>query len=209
MDNPVRAVTAPRQAWAPWNAEHYGPAFCYPLPVAADLIGATPEQVLTLLDERRRAEAAGSLPDWALPAPVPPAPGAEAAAAAAARAWRRDRVVTAAGQPAWVIGRWLMWAWQLGCHRDGYEGTPVIGTLGLAKLTGRRAQSLRKVGLAGPDNPTGLPRPVLRIVNGAVAVNLFDPAEALRWCVWTGRVHPVTLAPLRGNHPGRGVAVDA
>jgi hypothetical protein len=159
MDTQVRTVTAPRQAWAPWNAQHYGPRFCYPLAEAAALIGHTPAQVLALLADRYDREAAGRPTDWEIPTPVPPPPGGVDDAAAAWAAWRQRGEITPTGQPAWVRGRWLMWAWQMGFH--DYDGQPVIGIRGLAARTGRRAQSLRKVGLAGPDNPHGLPRPVL------------------------------------------------
>lgn len=184
----IRTVTAPRQAWHPWNPDHYGERFCYPLPEAAALIGASPEQVADLLSERRAHQAAGRLLEWDVPEPIPQPPGQPDAGT-----W-------------WVKGRWQMWAWQLGIHVDGYEGLPVIGVLGLAKLTGRRVQSLRKVGLASATNPDGLPQPVLRIRNGAVTVNLFDPDAARRWCVWTRRLTP-DGKPLR-THPGRGVSVD-
>jgi hypothetical protein len=186
---PIPTVTAPRQAWHPWNAEHYGERFCYPLPLAAALIGVSPAEVGRLLARRRAHQAVGRLMEWDVPEPIPAPPG------------RADTGTW------WVKGRWQMWAWQLGVHLGGYEGLPVIGVLGLAKLTGRRPQSLRKVGLASDTNPTGLPRPVLRIVNGAVTVNLFDPDEARRWCVWTRRLSP-TGVPLPAHHPGRGVAVD-
>lgn len=182
---------------------------------AAALISATPDEVLTLVAERRANMAAlGAAQPWDIPEPY-----AE---------W-------------WWNGRELeLWAWRVGralCH-----GRPVIGYAGIAHRLNRLEQSLRKLGLgrwgvsyrdgrlvrapsrAAADvmarkargarvvpvtTPEAMPGPIVRVaVSPTLSVVLFDPESIVDWAVQTSRLAPDRVTPIhrRPNGQGRTIA---